>query len=72
MWFNGYIPSGNERKTGSGRNGQETLQPSSTPSPSPPVSIVAVLIISIGSEEVLLNLELLIQINTHRKMEMNL
>ena len=40
--------------------------------PFPPVSILAVLIISIGSEEVLLNLELLIHINTHNRMAINL
>ena len=34
--------------------------------------ILAVLIISIGSEEVLLNLVLLIHINTHSRMEINL
>ena len=63
------IPTGNERKTGSGQNGEETLHPLP---PFPPVSILAVLIIFIGSEEVLLNLVLLIHTNTHRKMEINL
>ena len=40
--------------------------------PFPPVSILAVFILSIGSEEVLLFLVLLIYINTHNRMEINL
>ena len=40
--------------------------------PFPPVSILAVFIISIGSKEVLLFLVLLIDINTHNRMEINL
>ena len=53
--------------------GAETLHPSSTPFPPfPPVSILTVIILSIGSEEVLLFLVLLIHINTHNRMEINL
>ena len=37
-----------------------------------PVSILTVIILSIGSEEVLLALVLLIHINTHNRMEINL
>ena len=67
------IPTGNKRKTGSGRNGEETLPPLSyILPPFLPVSILAKLIISIGSEEVLLFLVLLIHINTHNRMEINL
>ena len=40
--------------------------------PFPPVSILTVIILSIRSEEVLLFLVLLIQINTHNRMEINL
>ena len=63
------IPTGNERKAGNGLNGEETLH--HLP-PFPPESILAVSIISIGSEEVQLNLVLLIHINTHNRMEINL
>ena len=67
------IPTGKIRKTGSGRNGEENSSPLFNPLPPfPPVSILVVLIISIGSEEVLWNLELLIHTNTHSKMEINL
>ena len=40
--------------------------------PFPPVSALAVIILSIRSEEVLLFLVLLIHINTHNRMEINL
>ena len=40
--------------------------------PFPPVSILSVIILSIRSEEVLLFLVLLIHINTHNRMEINL
>ena len=40
--------------------------------PFPPVSILAVIILSIRSEEVLSFLVLLIHINTHNRMEINL
>ena len=70
------IPTGDKRKTGSGRNGVETLQPSSALFnlllPFPPVSILVVLIIFIGVEEVLLNLVLLIYINTLNRMKIYL
>ena len=41
-------------------------------SPFPPLSIMAVFILSTGSEEVVLFLVLLIHINTHNKMAINL
>ena len=40
--------------------------------PFPPVSILSVIILSIRSEKVMLFLVLLIHINTHNKMEINL
>ena len=52
-------------------NGEETLHPSSTLS-HPILSILTVIILSIRSEEVLLFLVLLIHINTHNRMEINL
>ena len=60
------IPTGNKRKTGSQQNGEETFH-----HPFHHPSILAVLIKSIGSEEFLLILVLLIHINTHNRMEIN-
>ena len=67
------VSTGNKKKNRKWTNGEETLHPSSTPSqPFPPVSILTVIILSIGSEEGLLFLVLLIHINTHNRMEINL
>ena len=69
MWFQPLIKKENQKWA----NEEETLQPSSTPFPSfPPVSILTVIIAFIRSEEVLLFLVLLIHINTHNGMEINL
>ena len=64
------IPTGHKKKNQKWANGEETLHPSSTPFQ--PVSILIVIILSIGSEEVLSILVLLIHINAHNKMEINL
>ena len=67
------IPTGNKKKNRKQINGEETLHPSSTPfQPFPPMFILTVIILSMRSEEVLLFLVLLIHINTHNRMEMNL
>ena len=55
----------------SGRNGKETLHRSCTNS-HPPFLCLFWIILSIRSEEVLLILVLLIHINTHKRMEINL
>ena len=66
------IPTGNKKKIGSGKWGGN-LHPSSTSLPPfPLVSILTVIIFSITSEEDLLFLVLLIHINTHNRMEINL
>ena len=67
------IPTGNKKKNRKWTNGEETLHPLFYPLPPfPPVSILSVIILSIRSEEVLLFLVLLIHINTHKRMEINL
>ena len=67
------IPTGNKKKNRKWANGEETLLPSSiTFPPVPSVSILTVIILSTGSEEVLLFLVLLIHINTPNRMEINL
>ena len=69
LWFQPVIKKKNRKWV----NGEETLHPSSTPShPSLLFSILTVIIVSIRSEEVLLFLVLLIYINTHNRMEINL
>ena len=67
------IQTSNKKKNRKWANEEETLHPLfySLP-PFPPVSILTVIISSIGSEEVLLFLVLLIHINTHNRMEINL
>ena len=66
------ILTGNKRKTGSGQNREDSSPLFKHLPPFPPVSILAILTISTGSEEILLNLVLLIHINTHNRMEINL
>ena len=67
------IPSSNKKINRKWANGGKTLHLFSTHFPPfPPVSILTVIILSIGSEEVLLFLVLLIHINTHNGMEINL
>ena len=67
------ILTGNKKKNRKWANGEETLHPSSTPfQPFPPVSFLTIIILSFGSKEVLLFLVLLIYINTHNRMEINL
>ena len=67
------IPTGNKKKNRKwakwGGNSSPLFY--SLP-PFPPVSILTVIILSIRSEEVLLYLVLLIHINTHNRMEINL
>ena len=70
MWFQQVIK---KKKNWTWVNGEETLHPSSTLLPPfLPASILSVIILSIRSEEVLLFLVLLIHINTHHRMEINL
>ena len=68
------IPTGDKKKkTGSGWNGVETLHHPFYPlQPFLPVSILNLIILFIRSEEILLFLVLLIRINTHNRMEINL
>ena len=68
------IPTGNDKKKNRkwakwGGNSSPLFYPLP---PFPPVSILTVIILSIRSEEVLLFLVLLIHINTHNRMEINL
>ena len=71
LWFQPVIKK--RRKPGSGRNGEEILHPLFYPLlPFPSLSILSVIILSIRSEEVQLFLVLLIHINTHNRMEINL
>ena len=66
------IPTGNKKENRKWVNGGGLFTPL-LPSPTlPPVSIVTVIILSIRSEEVLLFLVLLIHINIHNRMEINL
>ena len=67
------ISTGNNKKKNlKWTNGVEILHPSSTPFLHfPPVSILTAIILYIRYEEVLLFLELLIQINTHKRIEIN-
>ena len=64
------IPTGNN-KNRKWVNGEENLPPSSTPSHPFLLCLFWLIILSIRSEEVLLFLVLLIHINTHKRIEMN-
>ena len=68
------IPTGSKKKkTEVGKWGGYSSSPSSTHFPHfPPVTILSVIILSIGSKEAMLFLVLLIHINTHNRMEINL
>ena len=67
------IPTGNKKKSRKRANGVETLHSSSTHFlPFTPMSSLTVIILSIRSEEILLFLALLIHVNTHNRMEINL
>ena len=66
------IPTGYKKKLDVGKCGGNS-SPLFNPLPLfPPVSILTVIILSIRFEEVLLFLVLLIHINTHNRMEINL
>ena len=67
------IPTGNKKeKPEVGKSGGNSSPLFYPLPPFPPVSILTVIILSIRSEEVLLFLVLLIHINIHNKMEINL
>ena len=67
------IPTGNEKKIRKWVKWGVNSSPLFNPFPPfLPVSVLAVIILSFGSEEVLLFLVLLIHINTHNRMEINL
>ena len=67
------IPTGNKKeKAEVGKWGGKTSPLFYPLPPLPPVSNLTVIILSIRSEEVLLFLVLLIHINTHNRMEINL
>ena len=66
------IPTGNKKKNRKWVNGEETLHPSCTASHPSLLCLFWLIILSIRSEEVLLFLVLLIHINNHNMLEINL
>ena len=67
------IPTGNKKeKPEVGEMGRKLFTLLLQPPALPPVSILTVIILFLRSEEVLLFLVLLLHINTHNRMEINL